>query len=124
MEKRVAITGSGLISSLGDLPAVVHYALCKGHSGLHPVDEGTFEYAINRLAGNVRSFSPETYLPERSFRPLDRTGQLVVAATKFALESSGWSNERLKEHDVGLVLGTMFGSVHPGALLRKSHGFC
>jgi 3-oxoacyl-[acyl-carrier-protein] synthase II len=37
---------------------------------------------------------------------------LVVAAAKLVLESSGWTPEKLKEHDIGLVLGTMFGSVH------------
>jgi 3-oxoacyl-[acyl-carrier-protein] synthase II len=36
----------------------------------------------------------------------------VVAAAKLALESSGWTADKLKEQDVGLILGTMFGSVH------------
>ncbi|HEY6249779.1 MAG TPA: beta-ketoacyl-[acyl-carrier-protein] synthase family protein [Candidatus Angelobacter sp.] len=112
MGKRVAITGTGLISSLGDSPALLHYALCKGHTGLHPVDDGSFEHRISRLAGHISSFKPDAYLPERCFRALDRTGQLVVSAAKLALENSGWPSEKLKEHDVGLVLGTMFGSVH------------
>src|SRR5262249_46237139 len=36
---------------------------------------------------------------------------LVVAAAKLSLEDSGWTQERLSQHDCGLVLGTMFGSV-------------
>lgn len=112
MVKRVAITGTGLISSLGDSPALVHYALCKGHTGLHSVEDGCFEHRISRLAGHISSFKPDAYLPEKCFRALDRTGQLVVSAAKLALESSGWLSDRLKDHDAGLVLGTMFGSVH------------
>ena len=37
---------------------------------------------------------------------------MVVAAAKLALQNSGWTPERLAKHDAGLVLGTMFGSVH------------
>src|SRR5215471_5612353 len=112
MRKRVAITGAGVISPLGDSPALLHQALCQGDSGLHPVEESSFDQRINRLAGHISSFKPELYLPEKCFRALDRTGQLVVATAKLALENCGWTTEKLKEHDVGLVLGTMFGSVH------------
>jgi 3-oxoacyl-[acyl-carrier-protein] synthase II len=112
MRKRVAITGSGIISSLGDSPTLLHWALCHGHSGLRPVERDCFEYRINRRVGHIDSFKAESYLPDKNLRPLDRTGQLVVAAAKLALESSGWMPAKLKEQDVGLILGTMFGSVH------------
>jgi 3-oxoacyl-[acyl-carrier-protein] synthase II len=112
MKKRIAITGRGVIASLADSPALLHEALCLGHSGLGPVEDISFEQRISGLAGHIRSFKPESYLPEKCFRALDRTGQLVVSAAKLALESSGWTTEKLKEHEVGLALGTMFGSVH------------
>ena len=112
MLNRIAITGIGVISPLGDSPATLHQAFCDGHSGLHPVEDGSFDQPINRRVGRINSFKPEAYLPDRNLRPLDRTGQLVVSAAKLALISSGWNPEKLKEHEVGLVLGTMFGSVH------------
>ena len=112
MRKRVAITGTGIICSLGDSPTLLHWALCHGHSGLHPVEQGRFEYRINRQVGSIDSFQPGSYLPDKNLRPLDRTGQLVVAAAKLALENSGWTAAKIKEQDVGLILGTMFGSVH------------
>lgn len=112
MLNRIAITGLGMISPLGDSPALLHQALCDGHCGFQPVQDDTFGQPINRRVGRINSFQPEAYLPDRNLRPLDRTGQLVVSAAKLALINSGWTPERLKEHEVGLVLGTMFGSVH------------
>ena len=112
MLNRIAITGIGVISPLGDSPALLHQALCNGQCGLRPVDGGTLDQPINRRVGRVNSFKPEAYLPDRNLRPLDRTGQLVVSAAKLALINSGWTPEKLKEHDVGLALGTMFGSVN------------
>lgn len=112
MSKRVVITGMGLISSLGDSPAAFHSALCQGQIALRPIQETGFEHLNCRQAGHISSFKPENYLTQKSLRPLDRTGQLVVSAAKLALASSGWTTEYLASVDVGLVLGTMFGSVH------------
>jgi 3-oxoacyl-[acyl-carrier-protein] synthase II len=112
MLKRVAITGAGIISPLGDSPALLHQALCDEQSGLHPVEDNTFEQPVNRRSGRINSFKPEAYLPNKNLRPLDRTGQLVASAAKLALTSSGWTPEKLMLHEVGLVLGTMFGSIH------------
>ena len=112
MTKRVVITGMGLISSLGDSPALFHSALCQGQIALHRVEEADFDHLHCRQAGHISSFRPETYLTQKSLRPLDRTGQLVVSAARLALENSGWTAENLGREDVGLVLGTMFGSVH------------
>jgi 3-oxoacyl-[acyl-carrier-protein] synthase II len=71
-----------------------------------------FGHPISHQVGSISSFNPEFYLPDKNLRPLDRTGQLVVSAAKLALNTSGWTPEKLKNHEVGLVLGTMFGSVH------------
>jgi 3-oxoacyl-[acyl-carrier-protein] synthase II len=49
---------------------------------------------------------------ERNLRPLDRTSQLVISAAQLALEASGWSFDMRQSQEVGLVLGTMFCSVH------------
>lgn len=102
----------GIISALGDSPACLHSALCHGETGLHPVEESAFGHAINRRVGHIGSFQPEAYLPGKNLRPLDRTGQFVVSAARLALNHSGWTPEILKEKEVGIALGTMFGSVH------------
>src|SRR5205085_7794233 len=44
-------------------------------------------------------------------RPLDRTSRLVASAAQLALNDSGWSEALRNQHEVGLVLGTMFCSV-------------
>lgn len=112
MRNRVAITGTGIISSLGDSAALLHSALSQGQSGLHYLDKDSSGRRISRQVGEITAFKAESYLPDKNLRPLDRTGQLVASAAKLALESSGWTKKKLEEDDVGLVLGTMFGSIH------------
>ncbi len=108
---RVVVTGMGVLSALGDSPRALHDALCAGRSGLVPVVWEEAEGMPALLAGRVE-FDPRTYLGGGNLRPLDRTGRLSVAAAGLALEAAGWTAELLEATEVGLVAGTMFGSVH------------
>lgn len=112
MARRVFITGAGVISSLGDSPAKLHTALCEGRAGLRQIELFSTEGLGCHLGGEIASFSPNNYLGERNFRPLDRTSQLVAATAQMALDDSGWTVEMRSQNEVGLVLGTMFCSVH------------
>ena len=107
---RVVVTGLGVLSALGDSPQALHQALCEGRSGLQPVvwEEGGMP---ELLAGRI-DFDPRTYLGDGNLRPLDRPGRLAVAAAGLTLGAAGWTAEGLEETAVGLVVGTMFGSVH------------
>ena len=63
------------------------------------------------MGGQVRSFDPKQYLGQKNMRPLDRTARLVASAAQLALSDSGWTAEARSTNEVGLVLGTMYGSV-------------
>ncbi len=118
---RVVVTGVGAVSPLGDSPAAIHAALVEGRSGLRPVELGEIDgfgalpaahlKAGHTPAGHI-SFEPRDYLPKGNLRPLDRTGRLVIAAAQLALDAAGWTPELRAEHEVGLVLGTMYCSAH------------
>lgn len=112
MRKRVAITGAGVISSLASSATELHAALCEQRSGFRSIEEYVQQGFELRRGGNVESFEAERYLQGRSLRPLDRTGRLVAAAAALALENSGLDQEALANQEVGLVLGTMFSSMH------------
>ncbi len=109
--RRVVITGVGVITPLGDDPVTLHGALCEGHSALHEMENLPDGSLPPTLAGELRWFDPRAYLAKGNLRPLDRTAQLCASAAGLALEASGWDAERIAADEVGLVLGTMFGSM-------------
>jgi 3-oxoacyl-[acyl-carrier-protein] synthase II len=106
-ERRVAVTGVGLITPLGDELAAVHDALCAASSGLSASAE-----AGGVPVGEVRGFAAERYLGEgMNVRPLDRSGRLLAAAAARALAAAGFSAEQRAATPVGLVAGTLFGGL-------------
>lgn len=109
--REIAITGVGLVSPLGDDPAALHEALSFGRSAFRAPT--LFDATALAVAAAAEiDFDPKTYLGDANVRPLDRTARLATSAAARALEASGWTRERRAGTDVGLVLGTMFGSVH------------
>ena len=106
------ITGVGVISPLGDSPALVHDSLCRGISAIKPIQLFSTAGFGCPLGGEIVDFDATKYLGQRNLRPLDRTSRLVASAAQLALTDSGWSPEMRNAQEVGLVLGTMFCSVH------------
>ncbi len=110
--RRVVVTGIGVVSPLGEGPATLHRALVAGDSGFSPVTLFDTDSLGPRHAAEVPDFAPERTLGDGNLRPLDRTARLVIVAAHLAFEASGWTRELREAREVGLVLGTMFGSVH------------
>src|SRR5579871_1487586 len=112
MKQRVFITGVGLISFLGDSPSLFHKKLCDGNEGMGRVTEFEEQGFASQPGGKVEAFLPEVFLKGKALRPLDRSGRLLASAARLTLENSNWTSQDLAVRDVGLVLGTMFGSMH------------
>ncbi|MDP6040690.1 MAG: beta-ketoacyl synthase N-terminal-like domain-containing protein, partial [Candidatus Latescibacteria bacterium] len=64
------------------------------------------------IGGEVPQFDARVYLGEGNLRPLDRIAQLTASAAQLALADSVWTEDMRSEQDVGIVLGTVFSSVH------------
>jgi len=109
----VAITGVGVVTPLGDALGALHEALCRGERAVSPIERFAADGLASALGAEIAGFDPARYLGEgRNYRPLDRNGRLTAAAAELALADGGWDEAGRARAAVGLVLGTMFGSVH------------
>ncbi|MGD8328044.1 MAG: beta-ketoacyl-[acyl-carrier-protein] synthase family protein [Acidobacteriota bacterium] len=110
--RSVVVTGMGVVSALGDSPAQIADALQEGRSGVRALELFDARDARCRRAAEISDFAPHEYLLDRSLHPLDRTSRLAASAAALALDDSGWNSAAREQNEIGLVLGTMFGSVH------------
>ena len=104
--RRVVVTGLGAVTPLGnDLPTTWQSLVC-GKSGIRPItlfDTSAFPGAI---AGEVRGFDPETVLPARDVKHIDRYVQFALAATVEALQDAGLDEGRPLGPEAGVVFGS------------------
>ena len=110
MNRRVVVTGIGIVSPLGNRIEDVHRALCDGQVGIMPVDAFESVQIESPVAGVISNFQPSDFIGTRGLRPLNRTAQLLTVAAKLAIDDSGWTDVALAESHVGLVSGTVFSS--------------
>jgi 3-oxoacyl-[acyl-carrier-protein] synthase II len=113
LSSRIVATGTGVISCLGAGLQEFETALYEGRSGIGP--KTLFpETLTDEPAGEIRSFTPQQWLGQKGLRVLDRSARLICVSTFMALEAAGLSQAAKVEGDpdLGLVCGTMFGSVH------------
>src|SRR5690242_20425234 len=87
-QRRVVVTGMGLISPCGIGVEKSWDALVNGRSGVGPITLFDASALDCRFAGEVKGFNPEAYIERREVRRMDRFAQFAVAASDMALQDS------------------------------------
>lgn len=110
MNDCIVVTGIGIVSPLGIGIDAFWESLTKGKDGLSEITLFDSSDMRCRIAAQV-DFDPAAFLGKKGLKYLDRTTRLVGSAASLALSSAALSHERVREHEVGLILGTTFGSM-------------
>ena len=109
-DTRIVVTGMGIISPMGNSIDDYWNGLVAGKSGVEYIqsfDASDFPCVV---AGEVRDFEPERYMPAKQVRRLARFSQLAVAASKEAIENAGLDLENEDREMIGVILGNGIGS--------------
>lgn len=89
LQRRVVITGMGLVSCLGNDPDFFYEQLLRGESGIRPLSSFPCEDFPTKIAGSVADFDPGEFLDKKQARRLDRCIAFAMVAGKKALLDSG-----------------------------------
>lgn len=111
MKKRVVVTGLGLVTPLGVGVKETWENLCRGKSGIGPItrfDAGKFR---TRIAGEVKGFKAEEFMPQKLIKRLDVFVHFALAAARMAMEQSGLKITPDLAPWVGVVTGCGLGGL-------------
>ena len=87
-DRRVVVTGLGVISPLGLDVEQTWQALIAGRSGVRTITAFDAQRSDVRIAAEISGFDAAVFFGRRRARHLDRGVQLALVATKEAIESS------------------------------------
>lgn len=109
--KRVVVTGMGMITPLGnDLEASWKAAL-EGKSGIDKVTAFDASILGSQIAGEVKNFDAAAYLGPKEVRRFDRFVHFGVAAGLMALEDSKLEITEELSPEVGVAIGAGIGGI-------------
>jgi 3-oxoacyl-[acyl-carrier-protein] synthase II len=110
-ERRVVITGMGLLSPLGASMEESWRNMLAAKSGITAIKGfDTEEYSV-RIGGAVPEFDMSEYIPPKEARRMDGFIQFGVVAGAQALEDAGLEITDANRHRIGVAVGSGIGGI-------------
>lgn len=110
-DRRVVVTGVGLVTPLGTGVEKNWEALMSGRSGIGPIDRFELEDFPTRIAGEVRDFNPLDWIEKKDVRKMDLFIQYAMGATEQAMRQSGLQITEDNADNVGVLVGVGIGGL-------------
>jgi 3-oxoacyl-[acyl-carrier-protein] synthase II len=104
--RRVAVTGLGVISPVGNDKETAWSNLIRGVSGIDQITKFDVTPYDHKAAGEVRDFEPTHWMDAKAVRRSESSMHFGVAAAKQALADSGLEITDENRTDVGVVFGS------------------
>ncbi|KAK8515446.1 hypothetical protein V6N13_139576 [Hibiscus sabdariffa] len=113
-QRRVVVTGMGVVTPLGHEPDVFYNNLIEGVSGISEIE--TFDCAEfpTRIAGEIKSFSTDGWVAPKLSKRMDKFMLYSLTAGKKALQDGGVTEDAMKELDkakCGVLIGSAMGGM-------------
>jgi 3-oxoacyl-[acyl-carrier-protein] synthase II len=109
--KRVVVTGIGMISPLGLDTALSWKALIAGKTGIDNITLFDASKFATRFAAEVKGFDPVNYINRKEARHMDRFAQFAVAASQEALKQANLKVDESNKKEIGVIIGSGIGGL-------------
>jgi len=110
-QRRVVVTGMGMISPLGNDLASSWDGIINGRSGLGPITSFDASLFTTRIAGEIRGFDPTLYMSPKDVKKMDAFIHYGVAASLMAMEDSGLEVTEQNAERIGAIIGAGIGGI-------------
>ncbi len=111
MDRRVVVTGMGLLSPLGVGVQANWETALAGRSGIGPITRFDASRLATTFGGEVRGFDPATVMDAKEVRRYDPFLHYAVGAAAEAVESAGLTFEGDLAERTGVVVGSGMGGL-------------
>jgi len=109
LQRRVVVTGVGLLTSVGIGTETVWEAIKKGQNGIGPITAFDATQFNCRIAGEVKGFNPADYIEKKEIKKMGRFIQFAIAASDFALQAAGFKVNPDEAEQTGVYIGSGIG---------------
>ena len=109
MNRRVVVTGIGLVSALGIGTRETWEALLAGQSGVTRITRFDVSGYATQIAAEVKGFDPLAFIEKKEIKKMDLFIQYAIAAAQFAMDDSGLQITDANAPNIGVYIGSGIG---------------
>ena len=110
MDRRVVVTGIGMVTPLGVGKDRFREALWHGETGIREITSFSTDGFGSHLGAEIRAFQPRDFVSLKNLRKMDRLSSMVTASVRMALDDAGIAVSDTNRDRIGIVMGTAFGN--------------
>ncbi|XP_061951304.1 3-oxoacyl-[acyl-carrier-protein] synthase II, chloroplastic-like isoform X1 [Populus nigra] len=113
-QRRVVVTGMGVVSPLGHDPGVFYSNLLQGVSGVTRIEAFDCAQFPTRIAGEIKSFSTDGWVAPKLSKRMDKFMLYMLTAGKKALADGGITEDvmdELNKTKCGVLIGSAMGGM-------------
>jgi len=111
VEKRVVVTGMGMVSPIGIGVDENWEAICQCKSGIGPITKFDTSDFVSKIAGEVKGFNPEDFFDKKEIKKMDVFIHYALAAGMMAIENSQLKIDESNADRVGVMVGSGLGGL-------------
>ncbi|KAA3468260.1 3-oxoacyl-[acyl-carrier-protein] synthase II, chloroplastic-like [Gossypium australe] len=113
-QRRIVVTGMGVVTPLGHDPDVFYNNLLEGASGISEIEAFDCAQFPTRIAGEIKSLSADGWITPKLSKRMDKFMLYMLVAGKKALEDGGVTEDVMEELDkekCGVLIGSAMGGM-------------
>ncbi|MEE9292707.1 MAG: beta-ketoacyl-ACP synthase II [Acidobacteriota bacterium] len=111
MSRRIVITGLGMVSPLGIGNEANWSGLLAGKSGIGPITRFDVSDYPCKIAGELKGFHPEDWVPKKDVKKMDLFILYALAAAEIAMQDAQFSISPSEADRVGVHIGSGIGGL-------------
>ncbi len=109
MNRRVVVTGIGLVSALGIGTNETWAGLLAGQSGVTRITRFDISMYATQIAAEVKGFDPLAFIEKKDVKKMDLFIQYAIAAAQFAMDDSRLAITDANAPNIGVYIGSGIG---------------
>ena len=118
MERRVVVTGVGLVTALGIGTDATWEGLRAGRSGVSQITRFDTTLFSTKIAAEMTGFDPLNWIEKKEVKKMDRFIHCAIAASAFAMEQSGLEITPELSERTGVFIGSGIGGFN---IIEREH---
>ncbi|MCK4412123.1 MAG: beta-ketoacyl-ACP synthase II [Candidatus Eisenbacteria sp.] len=111
MKRRVAITGLGVVSPVGNSVPVAWENMTAGRGGISRLTSFDSDEFTSRIAGQVKDFAPEKFIDRKTLRHTDMFVQYAWVSAEEAFADAGLEKEKVPSERFAVIIGSGIGGI-------------
>ena len=110
-QRRVVVTGLGIVSPVGNTLATAWDSIVNGRSGVGQITHFDAAAYNSRIAAEVRDFDAKAWMPPKDVKKMETFIHYGIAASLMAMEDAGLEITEANAERAGVIVGSGIGGI-------------